>query len=280
MYIGKKKNKIRNGEHMRKVIISVAPVAGSEAMIPNIVATDVAKCVEYGAAMCHLHCKTREGVLSSDINNLEETFEQIRKKTDIVVQVSTGGISNMNIQQRCYPLDYKWAESASLNGGSTNLGEAVYRNSFEDIRYCASSCYERKIIPETEVFDIGMIHNVELVRKQVSMRTPVFYNLVFGHQGGMQPTIEALMAFRSFVPSDAKWGVTHFGRDNWTFLAAAIAAGAVIVRVGFEDSKYLGENKMATYNYELVKYLAELVEKMGLSVASPEEARKIMNIIK
>lgn len=107
----------------------------------------------------------------------------------------------------------------------------------------------------------------------------MFYNLVFGHKGGMQPTIESLMAFRSFVPQDAKWGVTHFGRDNWTFLAAAVAAGASLVRIGFEDSRYLQDGTEAKYNYEEVKYLAELIRKMGLEPATPEETRSIMGIL-
>lgn len=265
---------------MRKVIISVAPVAGPDPLIPEALGDDVAKCVEYGASMCHLHCKTREGALTPDIKNLTDAFEKILAKTDVVVQASTGGISQMDIVKRCYPLEYGRVESASLNGGSTNLGEDIYRNSFEDIRYCARICYEKGIIPETEVFDIGMIHNVESVKKEVPMRTPVIYNLVFGHKGGMQPTMEGLMAFRSFVPADALWGVTHFGRDNWTFLAAAIAAGASVVRIGFEDSRYLGDGEEARYNYQEVKYLAELIRKLGLQTASPDEAREIMGVIK
>lgn len=87
------------------------------------------------------------------------------------------------------------------------------------------------------------------------------------------------MAFRSFVPKDAMWGVTHFGRDNWTFLSAAIAAGATIVRIGFEDSRFLKEGVTADYNYQEVQYLAELIRKMGLKVATPDEAREIMGIL-
>ena len=65
-----------------------------------------------------------------------------------------------------------------------------------------------------------------VVKSEQPFADPMLFNLVFGHKGGMQPTPEMLAAFRSFVPSDALWGVTHFGRDNWTFLAAAIAMGA------------------------------------------------------
>lgn len=264
---------------MRKVIISLAPVPGPAPVNPDMLSEDVVKSVRAGAAMCHLHCKTRAGNLTPDTCVIIESFEKICAKTDVVVQASTGGISDMTIQERCNPLEYWRVESASLNGGSTNLGEAVYRNSFDDIRYCAKQCYDREILPETEVFDIGMIHNVEMVAKEMPFREPILYNLVFGHKGGMQPTIEALTAFRSFVPEGRLWGVTHYGRDNWTFLAAAIAMGATVVRIGFEDSAYLEDGVTAEYNYQVVEKLVQLIRAMGLEPATPQEARRILNLI-
>ncbi|QHQ61016.1 3-keto-5-aminohexanoate cleavage protein [Anaerocolumna sedimenticola] len=264
---------------MRKVIISLAPIPGPAAPVHiEAIAEDVAKSIDAGAGMCHIHCKDMEGVLTPDIAVITELFESITRKRDVVVQASTGGISNMTIKERCNPLNYRKVESASLNGGTTNLGEAVYINSFDDIRYLAKVCYEKNILPEIEVFDIGMINNVNLVRQGTPFHDPVLFNLVFGHMGGMQPTIEALTAFRSFVPQDCLWGVTHFGRDNWTFLAAAIAMGATVVRIGFEDSPYLDENTDAEYNYQVVEKLVHLIRVMGLEPATPKETRDILRI--
>ncbi len=263
---------------MNKVIISVAPVAGSDPLIPEMLVTDIEKCVDAGASMCHLHCKTREGRLTPDISNVSLAFDKILENRDIVVQASTGGISKMTIEERCNPLWYQRVESASLNGGSTNLGEAIYRNSFEDIRYCAKVCYERGILPEIEVFDIGMIHNIELIRQEIPFQEPLAFNLVFGHKGGMQPTMQALNAFQSFLPKNSFFGVTHFGRDNWSFLAGAISIGARLIRIGFEDSRYLTNKKVAKYNYELVEKLAALIHAMDMEVATPLEARKILGI--
>lgn len=265
---------------MRKVIISLAPVQAGTPVNADRLAEDVKRSVEAGAAMCHLHCRKPDGSLTPDITYMKACFEKILEKTDVVVQASTGGVSDMNIRERCNPLDYEKVESASLNGGSTNLGENVYINSFDDIRYCADAVYRRGILPETEVFDIGMLNNMALVEKDQPFTEPILYNLVFGHKGGMQPTMEALSAFRSFVPENALWGVTHFGRDNWTFLAAAIAMGAVIVRVGFEDSDYLDENTRARYNYQIVEKTAELIRAMGLKPATPREAREILKLKK
>ncbi len=263
---------------MRKVIISLAPVEAGKPVDKEALVEDVVNSVHAGAAICHLHCRRPDGSLTPDTTELEDTFERIAQKTDVLVQVSTGGVSEMNIQQRCNPLQYWRAESASLNGGTTNLGDAVYINTLDDIRYCAKAVYEKKIVPEIEVFDIGMIYSVEQTRNQVPYRAPLFYNLVFGHKGGMQANIECLTAFRSAVPADAKWGVTHYGRDNWEFLAAAIAMGACVVRIGFEDSHYLAPGVQALSNCQEVEKLVKLIRAMDMEPATPDEAREIMQI--
>ena len=72
--------------------------------------------------------------------------------------------------------------------------------------------------------------------------------------------------------------MTHFGRDNWTFLAMAIAMGASVVRVGFEDSPYLTEGEAAEHNYQIVEKTAALIRSMGLDTASPMEAREILHL--
>ena len=262
-----------------KIVISVAPIQAGAPVDADALAADMEKCVQAGASMCHLHCRRPDGSLTPDISYMSQCFDKILAKTDVVVQVSTGGVSDMDIVQRCEPLKYPKAETASLNAGSTNLGDAVYINTFEDIRHCAREVYAHGIIPDVEVFDIGMINNVEMTAKELPFRRPIFYNLVFGHKGGMQPTMESLVAFRSMVPADAKWGVTHYGRQNWRFLAAAIAMGAATVRIGFEDSAYLSETENAVHNYQLVERLVDMVKAMGIEPATVAEARQIMGCL-
>ena len=92
-------------------------------------------------------------------------------------------------------------------------------------------------------------------------------------QGSMQPTMKGLLAFESFLPQGDPWGVTHFGREGWDFLAGAIALGAAEVRIGFEDSRYLGNGIQAKHNWQLVERLRELIESIGYEVATPAEAR-------
>jgi 3-keto-5-aminohexanoate cleavage enzyme len=264
----------------KKIIISLAPVKSGDPIHKVALAEDVEKSVQTGASMCHLHSRLSNGDLSADTSFFAECFDKILRRTDVVVQASTGGISEMTIEERCLPLTYDRVETASLNGGSTNLGEFIYKNTFEDIRYCANAAYNRDIYPEVEVFDIGMIHSIEELSQEAHthFRTPIMYNLVFGHKGGMKATIENLYSFRSFVPKEAIWGVTHYGRKDWQFITVALAMGASLVRIGFEDSNYLDENKPASYNYELVKKLVDIIRLLDLDVATPDEAREIMGI--
>lgn len=263
----------------KKVIISLAPVKAGTPIDKVALAEDVRRCVEKGAGMCHLHCRMPDGTLTPDTTEFIATFEEILSRTDVLVQASTGGVSDMTIQERCNPLDYWRVESSSLNGGSTNLNGGLYINTDADIAYCAKKSYEKGIIPEVEVFDIGMIYNIERDARQQPYRRPIFYNLVFGHKGGMQADVTCLQAFRSAVPQDAQWGVTHYGRDNWAFLAAAIAMGASVVRIGFEDSDYLAEGVRATNNAQLVERLAQLIRAIGYEPATPDEARQIMGTL-
>jgi 3-keto-5-aminohexanoate cleavage enzyme len=263
----------------RKIIISLAPVKAGTPVNRAALAEDVARCVVLGASMCHLHCRCPDGSLTPDTAEFIATFEEILARTDVVAQASTGGISDMTIQERCRPLNYWRVESASLNGGSTNLNGSLYVNTDSDIDYCAWRCYEQGIIPEIEVFDIGTIYNIQRSAQAQPYRRPIFYNLVFGHRGGMQPDATCLTGFRGAVPADARWGVTHYGRDNWDFLAGAMALGASVVRIGFEDSAYLAPGQFAQYNWQVVERLAKLIQAMGLEPATPAETRQIMGML-
>jgi 3-keto-5-aminohexanoate cleavage enzyme len=260
---------------MGKVIISLAPVQAGVAIDFEEVVKDIVESIRTGASMCHLHSRLPDGSLSKDISLMEALFEAALHQVDFIVQASTGGISDMTIQERALTLNYSKVESASLNGGSTNLGHAIYKNSLSDIEYCYKQCQLKNIVPEVEVFNIAMLQTMEHLKKEDDDR-PFLYNLVFGHEGGMESTIESLIAFRSFLPPQSSWGVTHYDRENWTFLAAAIAMGASLIRIGFEDSRYLDTQKQADTNTQLVTQLRNLIEAMGLEVATPDEGRKII----
>ena len=114
---------------MKKIMISVAPVAATDILInPRAIARDVYECYKNGASMVHLHCRDLNGNLTPDLSLLEETVAYIREMCDIVVEISTGGVSNLTIEERVQPCYPSWVEANSLNVGSVNLGTSVYQN--------------------------------------------------------------------------------------------------------------------------------------------------------
>ncbi|CNC35594.1 Uncharacterized conserved protein [Yersinia frederiksenii] len=261
------------------VIISLAPVAADSTRVePAEVAQDILACANAGAAVVHLHVRDRHGKLTPDVSDFAATIAPVLSQTEMIVQASTGGVSTMNIEQRCAPLQCKGVGMASLNVGSVNLGDSVYLNPTPDVEYCSRLIVEKNIIPEFEVFEIGMINNILLLQEKIKFKQPLLFNIVLGHRGSTPATIDALIAMRQFIPRDALWAITHFGRRDFSLIAAAVGMGAAEVRIGFEDSRYINATDTVESNLPLVKKLANIITSMDKQVATPEQARKMLNI--
>ena len=112
----------------------------------------------------------------------------------------------MSIAERCAPLDCPGVEMASLNVGSVNLGDAVYFNPAPDVEYCSRQITERHIIPEFEVFEIGMINNILMLEDKIKFQKPMLFNIVLGHRGSTPATVDALIALRSMIPHATPYG--------------------------------------------------------------------------
>ena len=167
-----------------KVLVNVAPVAAADkVIIPEKIAEDVYECYKEGAAMVHLHVRDREGRLTPDMSLLEETLAMIRRDSDIIIEVSTGGVSDLNIQERCAPLYSEMVEACSLNVGSTNLGRDVYCNPIGDVEYCIREILKQKKTPEVETFEIGHTWTMEQLMKKYDFADPVLFSIVLGHEG-------------------------------------------------------------------------------------------------
>lgn len=262
---------------MRKIIISVAPTsAASTEIIPQKIADEVIAARNAGAAMVHMHIRDRFGKLTEDLTVYREIVEKITAESDIVIQASTGGISDLNIRQRCMPIQYDKVESVSLNVGSVNLGDSVYQNPIADVEYCVGEIIKHHKFPEIEVFELGMIHTVTELDEKFSLPKPILYDIVLGHKGEAPATIEALIAMRGFLPKGSVWGITHANRKDYAIMAAAVAMGASLVRIGFEDSDWLNETTKADNNVQLVTQLAAMIRAMGFEVASPEDVREMI----
>lgn len=268
----------------RKIIVAVAPVGANitnpsqNPISPEEVALDVIACAKAGASMVHLHVRDNQGRQTEDLTQFSRTLDLIRQESDIIIQGSTGGVADLTREQRCVSLNDAQVEVASLNMGSANLGDGVYINTLPDVRFWSERMQERKIMPELEVFEGGMIANAALLKQEGLLAPPFHFNFCLGFPGPLPATPQVLMFLSSLLPEHSTWGLIHDGMTDLSLLAIAVAMGALRIRVGFEDSVYFAPGQAARTNAELVERIVDLVRKLGREVASPDEARSLLGI--
>ena len=245
---------------MKKIMISVAPVAATDILInPRAIARDVYECYKNGASMVHLHCRDLNGNLTPDLSLLEETVAYIREMCDIVV------------------------EANSLNVGSVNLGTSVYQNPIKDVEYCVKTIMDNKKIPETEVFELGMINTVRELNDKFHFVKPILFALVFGHGGEMPATVPALRHMiqaleENFPNGDYLWGYTQAHREDWEMVKTALDMGASTVRIGFEDSDMIAPGVHVDNNAALIAKVSDIVKSKGMMPMTPDEVRAMLKI--
>lgn len=278
-------NTIQHPEETRRpILVSVAPVGGQVAaparnpLTPDAIADDVAAAARAGAAMVHLHVRDAEGRPTDDLAVFSETITLIRERCDIIVQGSTGGVGTLSREARCVSLNDDRVEVASLNMGSANVGETVYVNTLEDIRFWANRIRERRIVPELEIFEGGMLSNIPRLLTEGVLTSPFHVNFCLGFDGPLPADPLNLVFLKLILPTELRWGVIHDGMRDFQLLATAIGLGASLIRVGFEDSEYSAPDGIAPTNAELVANVVALIQQLGCRAATPDEARQILSI--
>ncbi|MGD9349050.1 MAG: 3-keto-5-aminohexanoate cleavage protein [Desulfobacterales bacterium] len=271
----------------RKIIVAVAPTGKKikppavNPLTPEDVARQVIACEKAGASMVHLHVRDQRGKQTEDLTDFSATLDLIRNDSDIVIQGSTGGLTDLTLEQRCVALDDARVEVASLNLGSINFGEDVYVNRMPDIRYWARRMEETRVVPELEIFAAGMLPAYMQLVEEGVLKPPYSIGFVLGVRWALPANPETLFFMKTLLPEkDVPWGVIHAGMQDFSLLATAIGVGASVVRVGFEDSAFYAPGKAALTNAELVERIVSLVRQMGNEVASCDEAREILGIVK
>ncbi len=269
---------------MSKIIVAVAPVGRSvpEGVLnpttPDEVADGTIACGRAGASLVHLHVRDKHGRQTEDLAAFAETLDGIRRDSDIIIQVSTGGLSSLTLAQRCAGLNEPRVETASLNMGSVNFGEEVYVNTLPDIRYWAGRMRETNVMPELEIFEAGMIHNAKILIEEGVLSPPFNFGFALGFKGALPADAGTVAFLRTLLPAGSHWGVVHEGMRHLSLLAGALSLGATVVRCGFEDGVSWGPDRTAKTNTELVEKVVTLVRLMGFSVASANEARIMLGI--
>jgi 3-keto-5-aminohexanoate cleavage enzyme len=268
---------------MEKLVITVA-LDGAEVtreqnpylpVTPDEIAADAERCRNAGAAMVHVHARRPDGSPTQDPAVYAEIIRAVRDRTDVIVQVSTGGAVGMSAQERLAPVMLK-PEMASLTTGTVNFGSGVFMNPPELIEEFARTMVAHGVVPEIECFDLGHVDNaLALVRKGV-LSLPLHFDFVMGVPGGIGPTVRNLVHMSESIPPGCTWSVAGIGRAQLPLATAAILLGGH-VRVGLEDNIYYSKGVLAS-NEMLVARVVRLARELGREVATPDEARRILRL--
>src|SRR5437763_15585166 len=279
----------------------------SLAPAPDEVAKDAIAAAEAGAAILHLHARDpKDGRPTPDPNVFMEFLPRIKQATNAVVNITTGGGHGMTLDERlAAPLRAK-PEMCSLKMGSMNFGlypmldrykdwkhewepqhlemtrDFIFRNTFKDIERILKDLGEdcgTKF--EFECYDVGHLYNLAHFLDRGLVRPPLFVQTVFGILGGIGTHPEDVMGMKRTADrlfgDQYRWSVLGAGRNQMPIAAMAAAMGGN-VRVGLEASLWIGPGRPAESNAQQVRQVRQIVEGLGLEVATPDDARRILDL--
>jgi uncharacterized protein (DUF849 family) len=297
-----------------KVIISCA-VTGSihtPSMSPYLPVTpeeigdSALGAAQAGAAIVHLHARNPvDGRPDQSPEAFEPFLRVIKHRSNVVVNLTTGGSPFMPIDERIQPARVWQPEVASLNMGSMNFGlfpmlkrykdfrhawepemlensrDLVFRNSFKDIAFALRTLSATGARFEFECYDTSHLYNLHHFLSEGLVEPPLFIQTVFGLLGGIGPHPDDVMHMRRTADrlfGDAYvWSVLGAGRSQLPLAAMAAAMGGNI-RVGLEDSLWLGKGALAPSNASQVRLAVQILEGLGLEPATPAEAREMLHL--
>jgi uncharacterized protein (DUF849 family) len=296
----------------RKVVITCA-VTGSihtPSMSPHlpITAQEIADAAigaaEAGAAIVHLHARDpKTGKPDQSIEAFSPFLKVIKQRSNCVVNITTGGAMTMTVEERMKPAAHFKPEVASLNMGTMNFGlypmlarqkefkhawereyiegsrSGFFKNTFADIEYILKTCRDNGTRFEVECYDIGHLYTLAHFAERKIVEPPFFVQSVFGILGGIGPHPDDVMHMKRTADrlfgDQYRWSVLGAGRNQLPIAAMSAAIGGN-VRVGLEDSLWAGKGKLATSNAEQVRLVRQIIEGLGLEIASADEAREIL----
>jgi uncharacterized protein (DUF849 family) len=273
---------------------------------PEEIAEAAIGAAKAGAAIVHLHARNaKDGSPTQDPEVFRQFLPKIKSASDVVINLTTGGAPTMTVDERLRPAAELKPEVASLNMGSMNFGlyemlgrykdfkydwekpylagsdERIFKNTFRDIQRILETCRENQTRFEIECYDIGHLYTAAHFLDRGLVKPPLFIQSVFGIRGGIGPHPEDVLHMKRTADrlfGDAYyWSVLGAGR-NQMFVAALSAVMGGNVRVGLEDSLWLGRGQLARSNAEQVAKARRILEELGLAVASPNEAREMLKL--
>jgi uncharacterized protein (DUF849 family) len=298
----------------RKVIITCAVTGAihTPSMSPHLPVTpeEIAEAAigaaEAGAAIVHLHARDpNTGRPDQSPEAFAPFLQVVKQRSDCVINITTGGAPTMLVEERVRPAAHYKPEVASLNMGSMNFGlypmlnrfkefkhdwekpylegsrDRIFRNTFADIEYILTTCAENGTRFEIECYDIGHLYTLSHFVERGLIKPPLFVQSVFGLLGGIGPHPEDVAHMKRTADrlfgSDYQWSVLGAGRNQLAIAAQAAAMGGN-VRVGLEDSLWIGPGRLAESNAQQVRLARQIIEGLGLEIATPDDARAMLSL--
>jgi uncharacterized protein (DUF849 family) len=298
----------------RKVIITCAVTGAihTPSMSPHLpitpqeIADAAIGAAEAGAAIVHLHARDPQtGKPDQSPEAFAPFLGVIKQRTSAVINITTGGAPTMLVEERVRPAAHYAPEVASLNMGSMNFGlypmlnrfkefkhdwekpylegsnERIFKNTFADIEYILNTCAENGTRFEIECYDIGHLYTLAHFVDRGLIKPPLFVQSVFGLLGGIGPHPEDVVHMKRTADrlfgDQYRWSVLGAGRNQMPIAAMAVAMGGNL-RVGLEDSLWIGAGKLAESNAQQVRKARQIVEGLGLEIATPDDARETLQL--
>ena len=243
---------------------------------PQEIIAAAVECYEAGAAIIHIHVRDAEGNATQDAHLFREIVEGIRARCDVITQVSTGGAVWMSADERLQSIECR-PDMATLTTGTVNFGEGVFMNNRQLVETFARRLRDYGIVPEVEIFDVGMLDEAMRLHRMGLITDPLHFDFVMGVPGGIGADPAHLVHMVRCLPTGSTWSVAGMGRSQLTLGTIALAMGGN-VRIGFEDNIYYCKGQLAQSNAELVARIARLAHELDRPVATPAQAREILQL--
>jgi uncharacterized protein (DUF849 family) len=297
-----------------KVILSCA-VTGSihvPSMSPYLpitpaqISQEAIDACEAGAGSVHLHARNpKTGEPTMDLDLFQEFCQEVQRKSDVVICITTGGAPTMTPEERMVAVRKFKPELASINMGSFNFGlfpimekikeykfdweekylerskDNIFKNTFYDQERIFKIMKDNGTKPELECYDVGHLYNTAYWVDKGAIDSPIWLQLIMGIMGAIQPSVENLLFMKNTAEKlfgkDCVWSVLPSGRHEFNLCTVGAVMGGN-VRVGMEDNLYLGKGVLAKNNAEMVKKMARILKELDFELATPKETRAILKL--
>jgi uncharacterized protein (DUF849 family) len=273
---------------------------------PETIIEEGIKAARAGAAVLHVHARDpATGRPDQTVEAFAKILPILKKESGAIINITTGGSPFMKVDERVQPAATFKPELASLNMGSMNFGlyhltdrykdfkheweaqhlensrDLVFRNTFKDIEHVIATCSANGTRFEFECYDIGHLYSLKHMFDRGLLKGPLFIQSVFGLLGGIGAHEEDVMMMRRTADrlfgKNYQWSVLGAGSNQLRIAAMAAAMGGN-VRVGLEDSLWVGPGKLATSSADQVEAVRKIFDGLGIEAATPDEARAMLDL--